>query len=519
METTNTAIARIDNPDKNKQVVEKFDAFTAELDMVKSFGGIDPNFKRRISRMNKAYMGQDDAKSKQLFPEQDVTTAYGLFDVVVPPYNLDELANFYDTSFPNHSAINAKVANTVGLGYHFNMSEDVKGRIEEIEDDSQRIRAMRKVERAKATLAEWLEELNDEDTFTHVVEKAFTDYEATGNGYIEVGRKINGEIGYIGHIPATTIRVRRMRDGYIQIVNQKVVYFRNFQDDKTPNPVTTDTRPNEIIHIKKYTPKNTYYGVPDIVSAATSMVGDQLAAKYNIDYFENKAVPRYIVTLKGAKLSSDAEDKLFRFLQSGLRGQSHRTLYIPLPGDTPDNKIEFNMEPIENGVQEGSFDKYHKSNVSDMLMAHQVPISKVGSSDGMSIAAALASDRTFKEQVARPAQRNLEKTINKIIKEKTDILVFKFNELTLTDENTQSQIDERYLRAQVVVPNDIRPRLGLPIIPEGNNPSVMTPQQRAEQNAQMAGTRQRDQERTNNATDSTSTATGRNPGGEGRVQQ
>jgi hypothetical protein len=44
----------------------------------------------------------------------------------------------------------------------------------------------------------------------------------------------------------------------------------------------------------------------------------------------------------------------------------------------------------------------------------------------------------------------------------------------------------------------------------------MTPQQRAEQNAQMAGTRQRDQQRTNEASDSTSTTTGRNPGGEGR---
>jgi PBSX family phage portal protein len=343
-----------------------------------------------------------------------------------------------------------------------------------------------------------------------------TDYEATGNGYIEIGRKNTGEIGYIGHIPATTVRVRRMRDGYVQIVNQRVVYFKNFQDKKTINPVTADSRPNELIHIKKYSPKNTYYGVPDVVSAATSVVGDQLAARYNIDYFENKAVPRYIVTLKGAKLSSEAEDKLFRFLQSGLRGQNHRTLYIPLPGDGPDNKVEFKMEPVENGIQEGSFDKYRTSNVHDILMAHQVPISKVGSDPGSSIASALVSDRTFKEQVARPAQKNLEKTINKLIKEKTDILLLKFNELTLTDENTQSQIDERYLRAQVVVPNDIRPRLGLPVVPQGDAPVVMTPQQRAEQNAQMAGTRERDQQRTAQASDSTATTTGRNPGGEGR---
>jgi PBSX family phage portal protein len=514
--TEERTIIKMDRePQKDGQ---KNDIFAFEAEIVKSFDGIDSNFKRRISRMTKAYTGQDDTKSKQLFPEQDITTAYGLFDVVLPPYNLDELAFFYDNSFANHAAINAKVANTVGLGYNFIMSDSAKQRVEEMEDSDQRLRAQRKVERLKTQLSEWLEELNDEDTFTHVIEKAFTDYEATGNGYIEIGRKVTGEIGYIGHIPATTIRVRRLRDGYIQLVNQRVVYFKNFQDTKTKNTVTTDSRPNELIHIKKYSPKNTYYGVPDSVSAATAMVGDQLAAKYNIDYFENKAVPRYIVTLKGAKLSSDSEDKLFRFLQSGLRGQNHRTLFIPLPGDSPDNKVEFDMKPVENGIQEGSFNKYRESNINDILMAHQVPISKVGSGQGMSIAAALASDRTFKEQVARPGQKNLEKTINKIIKEQTDILKFKFNELTLTDENTQSQIDERYLRAQVVVPNEIRPRLGLPLMPDGDEKVVMTPQQRAEQNAQTSGTRRRDQERTNNSTDSTSTATGRNPGGEGRVQ-
>ena len=279
MEMTDEVIARIDNLDKNKPSANKTDDFMTEADLVKGFDGIDANFKRRITRMNKAYTGQDGAKSKQLFPEQDITTAYGLFDVVLPPYNLDELAFFFDNSFANHAAINAKVANTVGLGYGFIMSDIVKARIEEIENVDQRVRAQRKVERAKSELSNWLEELNDEDTFTHVLEKAMTDYEATGNGYIEIGRKNTGEIGYIGHIPATTVRVRRMRDGYVQIVNQRVVFFKNFQDKKTVNPVTTDSRPNELIHIKKYSPKNTYYGVPDVVSAATSVVGDQLAAR------------------------------------------------------------------------------------------------------------------------------------------------------------------------------------------------------------------------------------------------
>jgi capsid portal protein len=203
-------------------------------------------------------------------------------------------------------------------------------------------------------------------------------------------------------------------------------------------------------------------------------------------------------------------------MQSGLRGQNHRTLIIPLPGDTDSNKVEFEMKPIEAGIQEGSFDKYRKSNKEDVLMAHQVPLSKVGGGSGISIASSLASDRTFKEQVCRPKQRALEKLINKIVKEKTDIVKFKFNELSLTDELAQSQIDERYLRNKVVVPNEVRQRLNLPNMDGGNNPIQITPQQQAEQNAQANNSRQRDQQREANASDSPNTISGRNPGGEGR---
>lgn len=510
--------AKIDNGEKLAK--KHRDPFSIDGEELKKFSGLNSNFKRKITRMAKSWgEGQEGTGTKQLVPEMSMVSAYGLFDVVIPPYNLDELASFYESSFANHAAIDAKVSNIVGLGYHFDISMRTMERLEEAANEQQLQRAHRKLERQKHELIDWLESTNDNETFTHVLEKVWTDYEATGNGYLEIGRKVTGEIGYIGHVPATTIRIRRLKDGYIQIVNQYSVFFRNFQDRKTVNPIGGDNRPNEIIHFRNYSPRNSYYGVPDVLSAATSVIGDQLAGRYNIDYFENKAVPRYIVTLKGAKLSIDSEDKLFRFLQSGLRGQSHRTLYIPLPGDGPDNKVEFKMDPIENGVQEGSFEKYRRSNKDDILMAHQTPISKVGGGQGVSIASALAQDRTFKEQVARPAQRMLEKILNKIVAEKTDMFTFKLNELTLTDEQTQSQIDERYLKTQVIVPNEVRAKMGLPMRSGGQEPIVLSAQQRAEASTQLRGSRERDTQRENNATDSPGTTSGRNAGGEGRSSQ
>ena len=524
--------ASLNTQDEKENSFRDQDPFNKSWEMLKDFSGLEQNFRRRTARNlnkfadvnNAAYLDSAnvtpsgvDASSKQINPGTVYRNGYGLFDVITPPYNLYELANFYDTSFANHAAIDAKVANIVGLGYSFEATDRTMLSFEGKEQTATD-KARKRIERMKLEMRDWLENLNDDDSFTKTMEKVYTDVESTGNGYLEIGRTVNGDIGYVGHIPSTTIRVRRLRDGYMQIISQKIVYFRNF-GATNPNPVTEDPRPNEIIHIKEYSPLNTFYGIPDIIAALPSLIGDQLASQYNIDYFENKAVPRYVVTLKGAKLSGESEDKMFRFLQTGLKAQSHRTLYIPLPGDTDQNKVEFKMEPIENGIQDGSFKEYRKQNRDDILVAHQVPISKLGGTDSAAIAASIAQDRTFKEQVSRPAQGHLNKVINKIIKEKTDILELKFNELTLTDEITQSQILERYVKTQVMMPNEAREAIGLPQHPDGDTPFEMSPRQATDARANLSGNRARDTERTNSQSDGPATTTGRNPQGEGRASQ
>jgi PBSX family phage portal protein len=523
----------LNTQEKTENPFKEQDPFNKSWDLLKDYSGLEQNFKRKTARnvskavntATPAYLDSanavpsgPDASSKQINPGTVYRNGYGLFDVITPPYNMYELANFYDTSFANHAAIDAKVENVVGLGYSFEVADRTMLRFEMNDDQSAVDRARRRIERMKLELKDWLENLNDDDSFTKTMEKFYTDVQATGNGFLEIGRSVTGEIGYVGHIPATTVRVRRLRDGYVQIIGNKVVYFRNF-GAKNPNPMTADARPNEIIHYKEYSPLNTYYGIPDIVAALPSLIGDQLASQYNIDYFENKAVPRYIVTLKGAKLSSDGEDKMFRFLQTGLKSQSHRTLYIPLPGDTDQNKVEFKMEPIENGIQDGSFKEYRKQNRDDIFIAHQMPISKIGGSEGAGVAAALSQDRTFKEQVCRPAQSHLAKVVNKIIKEKTDILELKFNEFTLTDEIAQSQIIERYIKTQVMTPNEGREAIGLPNRPDGDEPFSMSPRQATDARADFAGNRERDSQRSSNQSDGEATVTGRNPQGEGRSSQ
>jgi len=520
------------------------DPFTKSWDDIKGYAGLENNFKRRQQRAEKAakseleknnvprdragnvsptylrdskatnYNEELTVPSKQINPGLAYRNGYGIFDVITPPYNMYELSSYYDTSFSNHAAIDAKVANSIGMGFHFEMTASTLAALESMEEGSAKDKAKRRIERLKHELTHYLESCNNEDNFIKVLEKVVTDMQATGNGYIEIGRTTQGDIGYIGHIPAPTVRVRRLRDGFVQIIAGSVTYFRNFGANN-PNPVTADPRPNEVLHLKEYSPLNTFYGVPDVVSALSSLKGDAMAQQYNIDYFQNKAVPRYVITVKGAKLSAEAEDKLFRFFQTSLRGQNHRTLYVPLPPDTDGNPIEFKMEPIENTVQDASFDKYRSRNRDDILMAHQVPMTKLGMGGGATISNGMQLDRTFRDQVARPLQQYVAKFINAVIEEKTDVLQLVFNQASLTDDVAMSQINERYAKVQVMTPNEIRESIGLPQINGGDEMFQMSAKQQSDTRANLAGNRDRDSERNNNQSDGEGAVSGRNPAGAG----
>lgn len=525
--------------------VESTDPFTRPASELKDMDGVEPGFKRSVTSQIKKYRRGDGGAETKTIHEDSYLTWYEPLDIIEPPYNLDYLARLYESpsASAHAAAVNAKVANIVGLGYKFIENFKTKRNLERIADDKEKTkRTRRKLNEHRDELYDLLDKFHEEDAFIETLIKVWRDYEVTGNGYIEVGRKKDKTIGYVGHVPAQTVRIRRKRDGFIQSNGFKIQFFAQFGHADDTNPVGGGT-PNEIIHIKKYSPNSGYYGIPDIISALNAVAGNELAARFNLDYFENKAVPRHVIILKGAKLGNQAENALLTFFETSLKGQNHRSLYIPLPGDSADNKVEFKIEPVENGVQDASFVNYRRANLSDILMAHRVPISKVSTAEGASLALARDADKTFKETVTGPEQRVFEKKLNRIIKELSDAFELKLEEMTLTDENTQSQIEERRRKTGTETANEQRNRRGMPAIEGGDELFDMNAAQKvaemsdkttrrgqdkqveakqqaasaggANANGNPSGTRQRDTQRSANATDSAGEA--RNPKGEGRT--
>lgn len=443
---------------------ENIDPFS----MIK-ISSLPPKMKRKANALKKKHEGEDGTKSKYLDPE--VINGYSLWDIVNPPYDLDSLATLYDQSAIHNAAINARVMNTVGLGYEFTETLKSRRRVEKAQDDPAKLERVRKnIQDLREELDELFESFNIEETLIETLVRVWQDCLTVGNGYLEVGRNNSGKVGYIGHIPATMVRVRRKRDGYVQLSRSnkiQAVFFRNFQDLEMEDPINGDPSPNEIIHFKIYSPNSTYYGIPAAVSAATAIVGDKFAKEYNIDYFENKAIPRYAIILKGAKLSNKSKLELVNYFRNEIKGKNHGTLVVPLPaGIGSESDIKF--EKLEAGIQDASFDKYRKSNRDEILIANRVPAPKVGVYDNANLAVSRDADKTFKIQVIGPDQAVIEKKINRLLSEFTDMLQFKLKKIDLLDEDMESRIHDRYLRTEVISPNEVRAKIGLPEKSDGD---------------------------------------------------
>ena len=430
---------------------------------------LSPKMKRKAYRLQKRHEGEDGTQSKYLDPE--VVNGYSLWDIVNPPYDLDNLASLYDQSSIHYAAINARVMNTVGLGFEFAETLKARRRVEKAQSDPVKLEKVRKsVQDLREELDVLFESLNVEETLIETMVRVWQDCLTVGNGYLEIGRNNEGKVGYIGHIPATMVRVRRHRDGFVQLSRAnkiQAIFFRNFQDLEMEDPINGDPNPNEIIHFKMYSPNSTYYGIPAAVSAAAAIIGDKFAKEYNIDYFENKAIPRYAIILKGAKLSNKSKAELVNYFRNEVKGRNHGTLVIPLPASIgSDSDIKF--EKLEAGVQDASFDKYRKSNRDEILIANRVPAPKVGVYDNANLAVSRDADKTFKMQVIGPDQAIIEKKINRLLAEFTDMLQFKLKKIDLLDEDMESRIFDRYLRTEVISPNEVRGKIGFPERKDGD---------------------------------------------------
>ncbi len=399
----------------------------------------------------KAYVVGNEARpgeSKQL-PQSPWHEDYVNGQVAEPPYDLDALAELYETNATHKACVDAKVVNCVGLGYRF---VPVATRGGEPAEANQAL-----LEHLWATC-------NPQMTFTAVLRATWTDVECLGNGYMELTRNSLGSIDGCYHVPATTVRIKPNDTGFVQLRGTQKRHFRHLGSEASEDPITGEVQ-NEIIHFKKYTPQAGLYGIPDIVAALAAAAGDKAAREYNIDFFEHNAVPRMAIIVEGGQLSKDLLWQIQNYMETEIKGHGHKTLVLDVPG----SDVKVRIEPLTVGRQdEAGFLDYRKANRDEILMVHRVPPSKITIVENANLANSQDQDKTFREQVIRPEQRRIEYQINRMIREQMGIgdWEFRFREADLGEERDQAEIASIYAELGVWTVDEIRQQQGLPALPQ-----------------------------------------------------
>ncbi len=374
-----------------------------------------------------------------------------------PPYNLDALAYFLEVNTWHFRCCKTKAIVTAGLGYDFVVPEGV-----ESPDPAH-----------KTTLQRFFSYPNEEQTWGEILENVLTDFEALGNGYFEVVRNRygGGPPRSIYHIPAVTMRVRKDKKGFIQRRGNKAVYFRPFGTDPK-GPGSFDPRDkgkppgrrrllHEVIHLKNYHPRSSYYGLPDFLPAIRALVGNKMAGDFNIQFFENNAVPQYAIIVKGGELAKGTRKRIEEYFREHIKGQAHKTLILEVLQDEGE-KVEIEIKPLAVEIRDSSFRMFRTDNAEEIRVAHGVPGRLIGLTEKGGLGGAgegTAQQEIFKYHVIEPKQTRLEYRINNFLIKRgfgIDDWELRFKEIDVTDEAKVAEIVNKLVRLGVITINEAR---------------------------------------------------------------
>lgn len=362
---------------------------------------------------------------------------------IAPPYNLNALTRLPDENFMLSQCIAAMVTNVYGHGFRLEYVGD-DGKHEEEGAQAQKVIA-----------EEFLADPNGETSLIDTLEALGTDRETIGNGYIEVGRNLKGEVVSLDHRVGTTIRLTArdkeeteiqvpiLRNGqiilkkafkrfrrFVQQTGTKKVYFKEVGDPRKIDPATgavneglafQDTA-TELFHFHSYNPRSPY-GVPRWFSQLPAVLGSRQAELTNFDFFNENAIPAVAVTVSGGMLTDESLRQIEE-LTNRVRGRKSMNRFMvlevqgdetsaSLDGQIPAPRVEF--KTFADRQKDGLFLDYKKDCGVSIRSAFRLPPLFVGLSDDMTHATAKTSFEVGESQVFAPERNKFEEFMNRVV--------------------------------------------------------------------------------------------------------
>ncbi|GAA1280041.1 hypothetical protein GCM10009725_30290 [Aeromicrobium tamlense] len=369
---------------------------------------------------------QKASQTTQLI-DRNVGTEMGMG--IQPPYPPDLLAGFQEINGTHVRSLDIKSQWEVGFGFNIvphpragdDPSEEQKERVEDFwygRDSSWKAGP-------RGT---------GQTTPSKVLKLGRQDYHGIGWTSLEILTKNNGEPAGLAHVPSKTTRVRKVETdgeqivrgrGYVQRRGGRTRFFGEAGDrwgddsifvDRVTGRIGSevDNPANELLYIPNESPLALYYGIPAWVSEIQTMIADQEIKEYNIDFFDNNAIPYVAIIVKNGELTQSSRESLQEMIH-GMNDQPHRTVILEVKKLVDDGDFrteggqpaDIEIEPL--GVTQNedmAFSNFREMNEHDIAKVHGVPkqlINRYESSNRSNISesiAAFANEEIAPEQDA-----------------------------------------------------------------------------------------------------------------------
>lgn len=337
--------------------------------------------------------------------------------LVRPLYDLDQLAAMLEGNSLHARCSRQKAIDVAGRGFELRVKDDVAdggGAADEAR---------------WSTFVESVEEdERGDESFAQRIQQAHQDFESIGWATLEVGRETaDRQPDGLWHVPAHTIRAHTDGKRFAQKRGMKTVWFKRYGIEGTVDKdtgawadrtVAGDWTGNELLVIRNYTPRSSYYGLPDHIPALAAIAGWRAQADFNIRFFDNNAVPSYAVVVEGADISPALETKILDHFRE-IKGDPHRTIIIPIPGIPGDEatQVKVRFERLSADVKDASFRLYKQDNALEICIAHGMPPYRVGWPIVGSLGGSTALEMTqiYNDSVVQPRQETWESRLDRAI--------------------------------------------------------------------------------------------------------
>lgn len=441
---------------------------------------------------------------------------FGAYDVEQPPLDLDRLVALSRSEPMHRACIEAKAHAVGGQGYRIRPASELvlsdQSVVSFSPDPNRELDPA-----AKARLVAFLESGLPDYSFSETLVATQRDLEALGQGYMEIARGGDGAPDGLYPCKAVTIRLLADGSGYVQRRGgQSRVFAKYAPGGRKSAQVAVASRAetggamvevrgwggpdmrlpadalraandldaflgqaqagseavfsaNELLMFRKGTPLDTSYGEPDLIPALYDTVGGQLAAIFNMDFFENNTVPRMAIVARGGTLSAEVIQRVEDWINTrNLASVANQVLLI----DLPDANTQLSFEKLgATQLADASFESYRRLVDEHIRVAHRTPAGMV------SLAGDEVADFRFISQVIRPRQREVEARFNYLFREEFGVSewVLDLNVPDIVGEARRAEIFDILLRRGVITINEVRYYFGLPPVDGGNNPFILVP--------------------------------------------